>query len=61
MASQNNCFLLSMYCAVGVHNGVVEKLRQKLNAKWIESSPCAAHTFSLVGSQAAYTLTGKHC
>ena len=45
---------------VGIHNGVVEKPRQKLDAEWIKSSPCAAHTFSLVDSQAAYTLTGKH-
>ncbi|CAF1919155.1 unnamed protein product [Rotaria magnacalcarata] len=41
----------------GVHNGVVEKLRQKFDAEWIQGSPCAAHTFALVGSQAAYTLT----
>ncbi|CAF3876870.1 unnamed protein product [Rotaria sp. Silwood1] len=42
---------------VRVHNEVIEKLRQKVDAEWIGGSPCAAHTFSLVGSQAAYTLT----
>ncbi|CAF3076933.1 unnamed protein product, partial [Rotaria sp. Silwood2] len=40
-----------------VHNGVIEKLRQKLDGECMESSPCVAHTFSLVGSQAAYSLT----
>ncbi|CAF1116382.1 unnamed protein product, partial [Rotaria magnacalcarata] len=56
---KNTCWFASDNASTftGVNNGVVEKLRQKLDANWIESSPCAAHTFSLVGSQAAYTLT----
>ncbi|CAF3763057.1 unnamed protein product [Rotaria sp. Silwood1] len=48
---------LNTFSSLWVHNEVIEKLRQKVDAEWIGGSPCAAHTFSLVGSQAAYTLT----
>ncbi|CAF4854280.1 unnamed protein product, partial [Rotaria sp. Silwood1] len=56
---KNTCWFASDNASTftGVHNEVIEKLRQKVDAEWIGGSPCAAHTFSLVGSQAAYTLT----
>ena len=39
---------------LGVHEGVVAKLKQRYSIEYIESSPCMAHSFALVGSQAAY-------
>ncbi|CAF4969970.1 unnamed protein product [Rotaria sp. Silwood1] len=35
----------------GVHEGVVAKIRREFACDWLELNPCAAHTFSLVGSQ----------
>ena len=42
------------YVTLGVHKGVIAKLKRYLGAEWLESSPCVAHTFSLAGSEAAY-------
>ena len=41
--------------SLGVHEGVVAKLKQRYSIEYIESSPCVAHSFALVGSQAVYT------
>ncbi len=41
--------------SLGIHEGVVAKVKQRYSIEYIESSPCMAHSFALVGSQAAYT------
>lgn len=45
--------------SLGVHEGVVAKLKQRYSIEYIESSPCMAHSFALVGSQAAYTSKAR--
>ena len=37
----------------GANEGVIDKLRQHLNTDYLDSSPCVAHSFALVGSGAS--------
>ncbi|CAF3165477.1 unnamed protein product [Rotaria sp. Silwood2] len=53
----NTCWIASDNASTftGIHEGVIAKLKQLFSIEYIESSPCMAHSFALVGSQAAYT------
>jgi hypothetical protein len=43
-----------------VNNGVVAKLKRDLDLDFIELNTCAAHSFALVGSQAAFVKSGMY-
>jgi hypothetical protein len=39
---------------LGIHEGVLAKIRREFGCDWLALNPCVVHSFSLVGSQACY-------
>jgi hypothetical protein len=48
---------------LGIHEGVIAKLRKYLATDCLELNACVAHSFALVGSQSAYIpkMQSIHC
>jgi len=41
---------------LGINEGVLAKLRKRLAIDYLDLNTCVAHSFALVGAQAAYVL-----
>jgi hypothetical protein len=43
-----------MKIILGIHEGVIARLRDYLDSDYLELNTCVAHSFALVGSQSCY-------
>ncbi|CAF0828501.1 unnamed protein product [Rotaria sordida] len=58
----DSCWLATDNAATftDIHEGVIAKLKRHLSAEWLESTPCVAHSFALVGGEASYLQKSIH-